>query len=163
MTKRLRIILDWEKEDVYRDVVVPQKFNLEHLHLAIVRSFELAEGEMASFYESDNNWNQGDEIPLMAFDPEQRSMPDISIYEIFEKTGDKLLYIYDFLNMWTFYVEQIEDSEEDSDQIKLVLKHGERPAEAPVKNMQGDEDDDSDFSEEDEDEEFGFNEFDDYN
>jgi hypothetical protein len=136
MTKRLRLILDWEQEDVYRDILVPQKFNLEHLHLAIIRSFELEEGEMASFYESDEDWNQGDEIPLLAFDPEQRSMPDISIVEVFNNNGDKLLYIYDFLNMWTFYIEQVEESDDDLDQIKLVLKHGERPSEAPVKNMQ---------------------------
>lgn len=136
MTKRLRLILDWEQEDVYRDILVPQKFNLEHLHLAIIRSFELEEGEMASFYESDQDWNQGDEIPLMALDPEQRSMPDISIVEVFGDNGDKLLYIYDFLNMWTFYIEQIEESEDDLDQIKLVLKHGERPSEAPLKNME---------------------------
>jgi len=163
MTKRLRLILDWEQEDVYRDILVPQKFNLEHLHLGIVRSFALEEGEMASFYESDANWNQGDEIPLMAFDPEQRSMPDISIAEVFGKNGDKLLYIYDFLNMWTFYIEQLEEVEEDLDQIKLVLKHGERPAEAPVKNMHGDEDEENDFPEDDEEEDYGSNDYDDYN
>lgn len=163
MTKRLRLILDWEKEDVYRDLLVPQKFNLEHLHLGIIRSFELEEGEMASFYQTDNNWNQGEEIPLMAFDPEQASMPDISIAEVFSKNGSKLLYIYDFLNMWTFYVEQIGESDEDLDQIKLVLKHGERPAEAPPKNMQSDNDDEDLFGDLDsEDEDMDFDDLDDF-
>jgi len=164
MTKRLRIILDWEKEDVYRDILVPAKFNLEHLHLGIVRSFQLDEGEMASFYQTDSNWNQGVEIPLMAFDPAQPSMTDYAVSEFFLDKGDKLLYIYDFLNMWTFYIEQIEESDEDLDQIKLALKHGERPAEAPVKNMRADEDGEESFPEDEEDDEdYGFNDFDEYN
>ncbi len=159
MTKRLRIILDWEEEDVYRDILVPAKFNLEHLHLGIVRSFQLDEGEMASFYQTDANWNQGVEIPLMAFDPAQASMTDYSVSEFFLNKGDKLLYIYDFLNMWTFYIELIEESTEDLDQIKLALKHGERPAEAPVKNMRASEEGEESFPE-DEEEDFGFDDYD---
>ena len=63
MIYRFRVILDTE-EDVFRDLEIDQQASLEDLHNAINQSFGFDGGEMASFYKSDDQWNQGQEISL---------------------------------------------------------------------------------------------------
>ena len=38
----------------------------KHLHQTIVAAFDLQKGEMASFFLSNENWDQEDEIPLLS-------------------------------------------------------------------------------------------------
>ncbi|MGB0879673.1 MAG: hypothetical protein ACPGTO_03820, partial [Polaribacter sp.] len=56
------------------------------------------------------------------------------------KVHSKLIYVYDFLNMWTFYVEVVEISSEVKNDIqKTILSVGEIPAEAPEKEFKADD------------------------
>ena len=63
MAYKFRVILDVE-EDVFRDIIVSESINLEELHFTIAKSFGFKGQEMASFYRTDNAWEQGEEIPL---------------------------------------------------------------------------------------------------
>ena len=72
MIYRSRIILD-TKEDVFRDIEINESSSLEELHNSIIKSFGFR-NEMASFYKTDNDWKQGDELPLNDFGPETPSM-----------------------------------------------------------------------------------------
>ena len=60
----MRAILDTE-EDVIRDFEIESSSSLEELHDALSQSFGFAGNEMASFYRSDEQWNQGEEMPLL--------------------------------------------------------------------------------------------------
>ena len=60
---KIRIILD-TKKDVIRTILVDNHLNLEDLHLTIAKSLGFKGQEMASFYRSDEEWTQGEEIPL---------------------------------------------------------------------------------------------------
>ena len=73
MIYRFRIILDTE-EDVFRDIEINESSSLEELHNSIIKSFGFLGNEMASFYKTDNDWKQGDELPLNDFGPETTSM-----------------------------------------------------------------------------------------
>ena len=73
MIYRFRIILD-TKEDVFRDIEINESSSLEELHNSIIKSFGFLGNEMASFYKTDNDWKQGDELPLNDFCPETPSM-----------------------------------------------------------------------------------------
>ena len=42
MSIKIRVVLDWEEEDVLRDLLVPADLNLDQLHLAILQSFQVA-------------------------------------------------------------------------------------------------------------------------
>ena len=75
-------------------------------------SFNFSADQMASFYTVDEEWNQINEISLMNFDESTDSMDSILIANILNNQNTKLLYIYDFMNMWTFYVELIEEAHE---------------------------------------------------
>ena len=63
MVYKIRLILDTE-ENVLRDIVIGYNDTLEDLHNAITNAFGFYGTEMASFYLTDDKWNQGDEIPL---------------------------------------------------------------------------------------------------
>ena len=131
MSIKISVVLDWEEEDVIRHLLVPENLDLESLHTAIAQSFQLALGEMASFYRSDEAWEQGEEIPLMPFDPNQHSMKELKAGELLGQVGNRMLYVYDFLEMWTFFIETIEISAQETEGVKVVLMNGQRPKEAP--------------------------------
>ena len=160
---KIRIILD-TKEDIIRTILVDDSINLEILHTTIGSAFGFAGQEMASFYKTDDEWNQGEEIPLfnMAEAGEDISMDSCILYETLPEENNKLIYVYDFLKMWTFYVDVIEISEEKRDDLpQTILSVGEIPAEAPEKEFIAEKLDDGFGDEGDVDDEFGhFDDFD---
>ena len=142
MIYRLRAILD-TKEDVFRDIEIDVNSTLEDLHNAITQSFGFAGQEMASFYESNDAWEQGDEIALFDMSDEPgsvRVMNETPLEDVLHKAQTKLLYVYDFLNLWTFMVElaEVADPEEGRTYPNLMFAHGEIPEEAPEKTFKAD-------------------------
>ena len=111
-TLRLRILVDTEGDNnIFRDIEMPSNATFEELHLAIQDHFNFDNSQMASFYETDDSWERGDEIMLMdmSMDANQkvRLMKDILLKDILTQPEDKMLYIFDFLVMWTFFVEVV--------------------------------------------------------
>ena len=158
MIYRFRVILDNDtEEDIFRDLEIRETDTLEDLHNAITQSFGLDGLEMASFYLCDEDWNQGEEISM--FDPGDvpnagKTMGDTKITEVVHEASPKLIYVYDFLSMWTFFVELAEIVEEakGTDYPNLMFVHGQLPEAAPEKNFQSEQaefdldmDEDSDF------------------
>jgi hypothetical protein len=137
MAYKIRIILD-VKEDVIRDVVVSNSSDLEQLHFLIAKSMGFNGQEMAAFYLTDNEWNQGDEIPL--FDMSELgnglSMKSCIISETIPNVGDKLIYVYDFFKMWTFFIEVLAvNSEKASCTNPVLFSFGDAPEKAPEKEF----------------------------
>ena len=145
MVYRFRVILDNDtEEDIFRDLEIRETDTLEDLHNIIVQSFGFDGTEMASFYISDDEWNQGEEISL--FDLSEGSSPtrlmnDTPINKEVHEAQTKLIYVYDFLNMWTFFVElaEIVDEVDGHDYPNLMFVHGQIPDHAPHKNFVADE------------------------
>ncbi|MDT7832201.1 hypothetical protein RQM59_07395 [Flavobacteriaceae bacterium S356] len=134
---KIRIILDTQ-EDVIRTILVKDRITLEELHFSIAKSFGFDATEMASFYLTDDEWNQGEEIPLfnMSDDPVSLAMNTCILNEALPNIADKLIYVYDFLKMWAFYVEVVEISSETSAELpKTILTVGSIPDEAPEKEF----------------------------
>ena len=63
MIYRFRIILDTH-EDVFRDIEIEANASLEDFHNAITQAFGFDGQEMASFYTSNDLWEEGEEISL---------------------------------------------------------------------------------------------------
>lgn len=154
MIYRFRVILDNDTEDdVFRDLEIRETDTMEDLHNIITQSFGFDGMEMASFYISDDDWNQGEEIAM--FDMSEGSdkvkvMATTIIKDVVHEASPKLIYVYDFLSMWTFYVELAEIVEEaqGTDYPNLMFVHGQIPDNAPEKSFEAESFDD-------------FNEFDD--
>jgi hypothetical protein len=156
MVYKFRVILDSE-EDVFRDIAIQSDDSLEDLHNAIVNGFGFDGMEIASFYTCDDQWNQEDEISL--FDTgdvvgEQKIMSDYPLSEILDKENTKIIYVYDFLNMWTFFVELAAMEEAETGMIypNTLFSHGEMPADAPEKDFSDSAENAFDYDEDDYDE-----------
>jgi len=146
MVYKFRVILDAE-EDIFRDIAILSEATLEDLHNAIFNSFGFDGMEVASFYTCDDTWNQEDEIPM--FDSgdvpgEQKTMSDYQLEDLLDKQNTKIIYVYDFINMWTFLVElaAIEDQIPGNSYPETIFSHGEMPDEAIEKNFEADMHDD---------------------
>lgn len=154
MIYRFRIILDNDTdEDVFRDIEIRETDTLEDLHNVITQSFGFDGTEMASFYVSDEDWNQGEEISLfdMSGGTESvRMMNETLINDVVFEAQPKLIYVYDFFNMWTFFVELAEIAEVNNtiDYPNLMFVHGQVPDEAPQKSFTADDDLSSEFDDE---------------
>ena len=160
MLYRFRVILDAE-EDVFRDIEIMADNTLEDLHNVILQSFGFDGTEMASFYISDDDWTQGEEISQ--FDMEEggssiRLMNETSLDDVVNEDQTKLIYVYDFFSMWTFLVELAEITEPDSqmDYPNLMFVHGQLPTTAPEKEFEAEADPDLDV-----DEDFDIDDYDD--
>ena len=155
MIYRFRVILDNDtEEDIFRDLEIRENDSMEDFHNIITQSFGFDGMEMASFYVSDEEWNQGEEIAM--FDVSEgnnkvKVMSATKINDLVHEASTRLIYVYDFLNMWTFFVElaEIVEEAESTDYPNLMFVQGQVPDEAPIKTFEAENDDDA------------FNEFDD--
>ncbi len=152
MIYRFRVILDNNTEDdVFRDIEIREGDTMEDLHNVITQSFGFDGMEMASFYMCDEQWNQGEEITMMDIseaDNVVKMMGTTIIKDMIHEASTRLIYVYDFMNIWTFYVElgEIVEEAEGTDYPNLMFVHGQIPDEAPEKTFEAEENDD-DFNE----------------
>jgi hypothetical protein len=121
---RFRVIIDIE-EDVFRDILIGRNAPLEDLHRGILAAFDFGEGEMASFFQSDEDWNRGREVPLMDMGMDDAgnpypSMRTVQVEEMALGMNDRMVYVYDFLRMWCFYVEVMAIEEGETPEYPLL-------------------------------------------
>jgi hypothetical protein len=141
MIYRLRVILDNDTEDdIFRDIELDKTSNLEDFHNTISQSFGFEGNEMASFYLTDQEWNQGEEISLFALgelDQTNRLMSDVLVDSVIDKTNTRLIYVYDFLNLWTFLIELVEivGTTSGVSYPNLIYSNGQIPTKVPEKNF----------------------------
>lgn len=142
MIYKIRIILD-AQEDIFRDMEIDAGSSMEEFHNAIAQSFGFLGNEMASFYTCDDQWNQDEEIAL--FDMSEtgsdvRLMNETFLEDVINAKHPKLIYVYDFLNMWTFFVElaDIVENEPGVAYPNLLFSFGELPETPPEKNFTAD-------------------------
>ena len=144
MIYRFRAILDHEsKEDIFRDIEIRKTDTLEDLFNVLTQSFGFDGSEMASFYVSNDEWHQGQEIALfdMGENDDIRLMNETIIEDVVDENQTKLTFVYDFLNMWTFLVElgEIVEEAQGTDYPNLMFVCGQVPSEAPEKQFEADQ------------------------
>ncbi len=139
MIYKIRVILD-TKDEVFRDIEIRDKQTLFTLYKGIMSAFSLQGEELASFYASDEEWSQGKEIPLESMDEstEDETMADFHIHEMLPEVGSRLIFVYDYLDMWTFSVEvvSIEDKKAVLNYPLTVYRYGAMPLKAPKRNLE---------------------------
>ncbi|MEK6154819.1 hypothetical protein WIW50_16235 [Flavobacteriaceae bacterium 3-367] len=142
MIFKIRVILD-AQDDIFRDIEIEAANSLEDFHNAITQAFGFIGNEMASFYTCDDRWNQEEEIAL--FDMSEngsglRLMNETFLEDILTTDTPKLIYVYDFLSMWTFFVElaDIVEKEDGRSYPNVLFSFGELPDAPPEKNFESD-------------------------
>ena len=143
MIYRFRVVLDHDnKEDIFRDVEIRKTDTFEDLHNVITQSFGFDGSEIASFYLSNESWEQGQEIALfdMGQGNEIQMMNETIIEDLINEDQTRLIYIYDFLNMWTFLVElgEVVEEAQGTDYPNLLFVCGQLPTVAPEREFKSD-------------------------
>lgn len=131
MQLKFRIILNVE-EDVLRDIVIDSNITLLEFSKIISCEFGFDSSEISTFHHSNENWEQLDEIKIFKIDELDQIMDNTPISNFFLSKGDKLIYIYDFLNYWTFFIELYElDESVKIDSYNCINSVGEVPKNPP--------------------------------
>ena len=112
MRLKFRIILNVE-EDVLRDIIVDASTSLLEFSKIISDQFGFDSTEISTFHISNENWEQLEEIKIYKIDDQDEIMDKAPISNYFVLNGDKMIFVYDFLNYWTFFVELHEISNFD--------------------------------------------------
>ncbi len=135
MIYRIRATAATGGDQVFRDLEVSDENNLEDLHNIIQQSFGLEGNELASFYTTDDELNLIDEIPLFAMDEglRARTMANTLLKDVLNREQPKLIYVYDYLNMWQFLIELLEEGPEapGAGYPRLVYSYGQLPEQPP--------------------------------
>jgi len=132
---KFRVVIDLE-EDIFRDIEIKTDSTFLELHDAIKSAFDFEGQEMASFYMSNENWDRGQEIPLENMDVKTDSgkvvtMKNAVLNEFITSPEEKIVYVYDFLRMWCFYIEllAIKKAAPSTLYPKLTMVFGDAPNE----------------------------------
>ncbi len=118
----LKFRVYFEEDDaVYRDVVIKHTQTFEDLHYTILKAYEFDNKHQSTFYRSNDNWQRGREISLAKYDKAYKAPPllmnETTIGSEIRDTNQKFVYVYDFAKNWTFLVELINVSKEESNKI----------------------------------------------
>ena len=114
MILRIRVILNVE-EDVLRDIEIDESSSMMEFHKTISSFFGFDSSEPSTFYRSNNKWERDEEIKIFKLDENDKVYSDSSISDFISSKGNKLIYIYDFLNYWTFFIDVNESVEKIKD------------------------------------------------
>jgi len=104
-----------EYEDISRVIEIKSGQTFLDFHKAILASIGFDEKQMASFYMSNDTWKKGQEITLEDMsdedneDPEKRIpiMKKSQIQDFIDDPHQKIIYVYDFIEMWTLHIELV--------------------------------------------------------
>jgi hypothetical protein len=111
-----------DDDAVYRDVVIKHTQTFQDLHNAILKAYEFDNKHQATFYRSNDKWLRGREISFEKYDKEYKVEPLImantTIGSEIRDTNQKFVYVYDFVKNWTFLVELINVTKEESSKIQ---------------------------------------------
>jgi hypothetical protein len=98
-----------EYDEVYRVIEIKSTQTFEDFHKAILASINFDNKHMASFYMSNDSWKKGQEITLedMSEDKENPTptMKQAKLSSYIIDPHQKILYVYDFLEVWAFNIE----------------------------------------------------------
>lgn len=132
---KFRIVIDLE-EDIFRDIEIKTDSTFLELHDAIKSAFDFEGQEMASFYMSNESWDRGQEIPLEDMGVKTDSgntvsMKNAVLSDFITSPEEKIVYVYDFLRMWCFYIEllAIKKAAPSTLYPRLSMVYGDAPKE----------------------------------
>lgn len=143
----LKFRVFYEEDDtVYRDLAILHEQSFFELHQCILAAFEFDSIHSASFYRSNDNWQRGRAISLekyegVAYKVDPLDMFDTTIGSEIRDTGQKFVYVYDFVKNWTFLVQLIGVSKDVNAKLtypSVIRKEGIGPSQYGIKSILGD-------------------------
>lgn len=142
---KFRVFLE-EDDTVYRDIAIKHNQTFYEFHLAILSSFEFDSIHPASFYRSNDSWQRGRAISIEKYEGQEYKVDPLDMFETtlgseIKDTEQKFVYVYDFAKNWTFQIQLIGVSKEESSKITypaITRKEGIGPSQYGIKSILGD-------------------------
>jgi len=115
----LKFRVYWEEDEgVYRDILIRHKQSFQDLHTAILKGYSFDTKFAATFFKSNDQWQEGREITLEQYDKSYKVDPLIMgetlLGSQITDPNQKFIYLYDFDKQWRFLVELIQIDKEES-------------------------------------------------
>lgn len=130
---RFRILIE-DVDEFYRDIEIMASSTFVDFHKAICEAVNFDGSELASFYICDSKWNRKREITLedMSEEGDENAplvMSKCKLAEYIDDPHQRMIYIYDFINMYEFYIElfKIIPVEKKIKYPRCVKKSGNMP------------------------------------
>lgn len=131
-------VLSSENKDFVRDIVIPDSQRFYDLHMAIQAACKYDFTQMTSFYLSDESWEKGDEISMMAMDPDSTDadtpyyMKDVFLSDLIKEENQRLLYLFDFFSVRMLFIELVDqweanEAEAEQKYPQCPLSEGDAP------------------------------------
>lgn len=130
---RFKITMD-DNDDFLRIVDIPANFTFLEFHKYLYKILKLEGNELASFYILDNKFNKKKEITLIDMNVNEDEnadsillMENVKLNQIIDDPHQKMAYVYDFINMYTFNLELIKtfQNKENATYPKIIESVGE--------------------------------------
>jgi hypothetical protein len=101
-------------DDIYRVIEIKSSQTFFDFHKAILEAIGFDNKQMASFFMSNDSWKKGQEITLedMTADEEDPAlrvptMKKSLIQDYIDDPHQKMIYVYDYIEMWTLLIELV--------------------------------------------------------
>jgi hypothetical protein len=134
-----------EDDSIYRDVAIKHTQTFLQLHQVILKAYEFDNKHQATFYRSNDNWQRGREISFANYDKPYKVAPLLMESTVIgteiKDPNQKFIFVYDFVKNWTFQVELISVSKEESSKIDypaVIKSEGIAPSQYGTKGIAGD-------------------------
>lgn len=115
-------------EDTYRVIEIKSTQTFFEFHKAILDAIGFDQKQMASFYMSNDTWKKEQEITLedMSDDSDEDSIPiptmkDSRLSMFINDPHQKIVYVYDFMAMWTILIELVGIDMKEKPGVKYPL------------------------------------------
>lgn len=133
-----------DDDSIYRDVVIRHTQSFFELHEAILKAYEFDNKHKATFFRSNEHWQQGREISLEVYDKEYKAPPlvmsETTVGSEIRDPGQKFVYNYDFNKSWNFLVELINVSKDENPKLTYpatIRSEGIAPSQYGTKGLLG--------------------------
>ncbi|MFT4202289.1 MAG: hypothetical protein QM610_00105 [Chitinophagaceae bacterium] len=117
---KFRVYLE-EDDAVYRDVLILHTQTFLDLNDVILKAYAFDSKHPATFFRSNDHWQEGREISKEKYDKPYRAEPlmmsETTIGSEIRDTNQKFIFLYDFNKNWRFLIELIKITKEVSSKI----------------------------------------------
>lgn len=109
---RFKLVFE-DQDEFQREIEIRSDQSFEDFHMAIVSNLNLDLATLSSFFICNDQFRKKKEISLIDMDPEPEEeggkpvfiMQNCRLKDFIDDPHQKLLFVYDYLNYWTFYIE----------------------------------------------------------
>jgi hypothetical protein len=98
-----------DDQELLRVMDIPAAANFEELHFAILDAVDFDATQLSSFFICNNEWEKKVELTLINMGTDESDMvpimKEIKLKDYEHEVGQKLIFEYDFVLMWRFFLE----------------------------------------------------------